>query len=122
MKLSRQVVGRLGERLAEKHLVDQGARLLERNYRKDWGEIDLLFDHGGELVAVEVKTRDVEDLEQPEEAVRQPQLRRIVRAMTAYAVDNGLWDRAWRIDVVLIVIERDGSVRRFEHLRSVYPG
>jgi putative endonuclease len=122
MRRSRQTVGRLGERLAEKHLVDQGARLLERNYRKDWGEVDLLFDHGGELVAVEVKTRDVEDFVQPEEVVRRSQLRRIVHAMTAYALDNGLWNTTWRIDVVLIVIERDGSVLRLEHLRSVYPG
>ena len=122
MRLTRQFVGRLGERLAETYLLDQGAKLLERNYRKAWGEVDLLLEHDGELVAVEVKTRDVEDLEQPEEAVGQQQLRRIVRAMTAYAMDNGLWDRPWRIDAVLIVIERDGSVRRLTHLRSVYPG
>jgi putative endonuclease len=122
MRLTRQVVGRLGERLAETYLLDQGAKLLERNYRKAWGEVDLLLEHDGELVAVEVKTRDVEDLEQPEEAVRQQQLRRIVRAMTAYAMDNGLWDTPWRIDAVLIVVERDGSVQRLTHLRSVYPG
>jgi putative endonuclease len=122
MRLSRQTVGRLGERLAERHLIDQGARLLERNYRKDFGEIDLLVEDQGELVAVEVKTRDVEDFVRPEEVVRWSQLRRIVQAMTAYALDNDLLDRGWRIDVVLIVIERDGSVQRFEHLRSVYPG
>ena len=122
MRLDRRTVGRLGERLAERHLLDQGARLLERNYHKQCGEIDLLFEDGDELVAVEVKTRDVEDLEQPEEAVRWPQLRRIVRAMTTYAMDNNLLERPWRIDAVLIVIERDGSVQRLTHLRSVYPG
>ena len=42
-----------------------------------WGEIDLLLEDRDELVAVEVKTRDVEDLEQPEEAVSWRQLRRI---------------------------------------------
>jgi putative endonuclease len=122
MRLSRQTVGHLGERLAEKHLIDQGARLLHRNYRVDYGEIDLLFEDGDELVAVEVKTRDVEDFVHPEEAIRWSQLRRIVRAMTTYAIDNNYFQRSWRIDVVLIVIERDGSVQRFEHLRSVYPG
>jgi putative endonuclease len=116
------VVGRLGERLAEEHLLEQGAQLLERNYRINYGEVDLLFRHEDELVAVEVKTRDVEDLEQPEEAVRWDQLRRIARAMATYATDEDLLDIPWRIDVVVVVIQSDGSMLRLDHLRSVYPG
>ncbi|MCA1644363.1 MAG: YraN family protein [Chloroflexi bacterium] len=122
MNLRTQAVGRLGERLAEAYLVAQGARLLERNYRIDYGEIDLLFDHAGELVAVEVKTRNVGDLEQPEEAFTWAQLRRIVRAMSTYAMDNDLLERPWRLDAVVVVVEPDGSVLRFDHLPSVYPG
>ena len=122
MNLRTQTVGRRGERLAEEHLLAQGARLLERNYRIDYGEIDLVLEHEGDLVAVEVKTRDVMDLEQPEEAVSWHQLRRIVRALSTYATDNDLLEGTWRIDVVLIVIEPDGSVLRLDHLRSVYPG
>ena len=122
MSLRTQNVGRRGEQLAEEHLLAQGARLLERNYRIDHGEIDLLLDHEGDLVAVEVKTRDVQDIEQPEEAVSWHQLRRIVRALSTYAMDNDLLEGTWRIDVVLIVIEPHGSVLRLDHLRSVYPG
>ena len=122
MSLRTQNVGRRGERLAEEHLLAQGARLLERNYRIDYSEIDLLLEHEGDLVAVEVKTRDVQDLEEPEEAVSWHQLRRIVRALSTYAMDNDLLEGTWRIDVVLIVIEPDGSVLRLDHLRSVYPG
>ncbi len=121
MSLRTQNVGRRGERLAEEHLLAQGARLLERNYRIDYGEIDLLLEHDGDLVAVEVKTRDVGDLEQPEEAVGWQQLRRIARALSTYAMDNDFLEGTWRIDVVLIVIEPDGSVLRLDHLRSVYP-
>ncbi len=122
MTLHNQKVGRQGERLAEAHLIAQGAQLLERNFRVDYGEIDLLFEHDGDLVAVEVKTRGVEDLEQPEEAVSWRQLNRIVQVMTSYAMDNDRMDTAWRIDVVLIVIQPDGSVLRLDHLRSIYPG
>ncbi len=121
MNLYTQSVGRRGERLAEEHLLAQGARLLERNYRIEYGEIDLILEHEGDLVAVEVKTRDVHDLEQPEEAVSWHQLRRIVRALSTYAMDNDLLEGTWRIDAVLIVIEPDGSVLRLDHLRSVYP-
>jgi putative endonuclease len=117
-----QTVGRRGERLAEEYLLALGATLLERNLRRDYTEIDLLVEYEGELVAVEVKTREVEDLEQPEEAVRWAQLRRITRGMATYAMDNDRLEMPWRIDAILIVVEPDGGVLRFDHLRSVYPG
>jgi putative endonuclease len=117
-----QTVGRRGERLAEEYLLALGATLLERNFRRDYIEIDLLVEYEGELVAVEVKTRDVGDLEQPEETVRWAQLRRITRGMATYAMDNDRLEMPWRIDAILIVVEPDGGVLRFDHLRSVYPG
>jgi putative endonuclease len=117
-----QVVGRFGERLAEEHLVGLGGTLLERNYRIQYGEIDLLFEHDGDLVAVEVKTRDVTDLEDPLEAVHFGQLRRIVHTLTTYAQDNDLLERSMRIDVVAVRLEPDGSLHSMDHLRSVYPG
>jgi putative endonuclease len=121
MNLHTQNVGRQGERLAEAHLLEQGARLLARNYRVEYAEVDLLFEHEGDIVAVEVKCRDVGDLEQPEETIRWQQLQRIVRALTTYAMDNDLLERPWRVDVVLIVTGTDGEVLRLDHLRSVYP-
>ena len=117
----RQAVGRRGERLAESYLVELGAELLERNYRKDYAEVDLVFEHDGELVAVEVKTRDVEDPEQPEEAVRVGQLRRISNGLAAYAQEHDLLEMPLRIDVVMIVVHSGGDVLRLDHLRSVYP-
>src|SRR3954447_24394587 len=92
-------VGRLGERLAEAHLVAQGAEVLARNYHIQYAEVDLIVEHEGELVAVEVKTRDVEDLAAPEEVVFAAQLRRIVRGLTTYAQDNDLLEMPFRIDV-----------------------
>jgi putative endonuclease len=115
-------MGRLGERLAEEHLTGLGARVLERNYHAQYAEVDLILEHEGELVAVEVKTRDVSDLEQPEEAVHGAQLRRIVKGLTTYAMDNDKLEMPHRIDVVAIVLEPNGDVLRFDHLRSVFPG
>ena len=122
MTTQTQIVGRHGERLAEDYFVALDAELLERNYHVDYSEIDLLFKHEGELVAVEVKTRDVTDFVEPEECVRVPQLQRIARGLETYAMDNDLQEMPFRIDVVLIVLEPNGDIMRFDHLRSVYPG
>lgn len=121
MTIRNWTIGRRGERLAEEHLLALGARLLERNYHIQYGEVDLLLEHEGELVAVEVKTRDVEDLEAPEEAIHRRQLMRVERVLATYAQDNDLLEIPWRIDAVVIVIQSDGDVLRLDHLRSVYP-
>jgi len=123
MTVLTKATGRYGERLAAEHFLEQGAELLERNYDRDYAEVDLILIHQLELIAVEVKTRSVLDFVPPEECVRRSQLARIARGLTTYAMDHGFWDVPWRIDVVLIVLEPDGStVRRFEHLKNVYPG
>lgn len=114
-------VGRRGERLAEAHLVSLGAKILERNFWVQYAEVDLIAVHEGELVAVEVKTRDVEDFVPPEEVVRRAQINRVIRGLMTYAQDNDLLEMPMRIDVVLIVIQHDGDVLRLDHLRSVYP-
>jgi putative endonuclease len=115
------ITGRRGERLAEDYFRSLGAQLLERNYRVYYAEADLILKHEGELVAVEVKTRDVADFVEPEEVVRRAQLARIARALTAYAQDNDLLEMPFRLDVVLIVTETNGDLLHFEHLKSVYP-
>jgi putative endonuclease len=113
--------GRRGERLAEAYLLAQGAELLERNYHVQYAEVDLILLHEGELVAVEVKTRRVDDLAAPEECIFVSQLRRVVRGLTTYAQDHDLLEMPFRIDAVLVVIDFDGEVLRFEHLKGVYP-
>jgi putative endonuclease len=122
MTSTRQLVGRRGERLAEEYLVAQGAELLARNFHIQYAEADLILKHEGDLVAVEVKTRDVADFVEPEEVVRWRQLARVERALLTYAQDNDLLEMPFRIDVILIVTETSGDVLRFEHLKSAYPG
>jgi putative endonuclease len=116
-----QVLGRVAEALAEEYLTARGAIVLERNYTSEHGEVDLLLLHEGDLVAVEVKARGVEDLEKPEEAIYTRQLRRIVRALAGYAAQADLLENHWRVDLVAIETDADGTVRRLEHIRDIYP-
>lgn len=119
--MSTLATGRRGERLAEAYFLVHGAELLERNYHVQYGEVDLIFLHEGELVAVEVKTRRVDNLAAPEECFFERQLRRVVRGLTTYAQDNDLLEMPFRVDGVVVEVDLDGEVLRFEHLKSVYP-
>jgi putative endonuclease len=113
-------LGRLGEDLAEQYFTSVGATLLARNYRISLGELDLVLEHEGDLVAVEVKTRHIHGLGKPEESVTPHRLRRLARTLTTFAVDTGRTKWHWRIDVVAIEVDLDGSVVRFDHIRDAY--
>jgi putative endonuclease len=121
MKASTLKIGRRGERLAEDYFLSIGAKLRERNFYVQYAEVDLIFEHEGDLVAVEVKTRSVVDLGAPEEYIFDAQLRRIARGLTTYAQDNDLLEMPFRIDVILITVDVDSTIMNFEHLPSVYP-
>jgi putative endonuclease len=116
-------LGKRGEEIAAQLMTAMGAELLCRNFRCDLGEVDLLLTHDDDLVAVEVKTRSTADLEQPEEAVSPRQLRRIVGALKHFAVEEHpeLLESHWRIDVVAIQMDLDGTMTRCEHIRDAYP-
>jgi putative endonuclease len=115
-------LGKWGEQLAESQLVKAGAKVLERNYRFEPGEIDLLIEHEGDLVAVEVKTRTDLDLEAPEEAVTRWKMRRMILGLQTYAAAHDMLEWHWRLDVVAVEIDLDGNVRRCEHIRDAYLG
>ena len=65
----RLALGEYGERLAARHLVEQGMVVLDRNWRCDEGEIDLVLREGDVLVICEVKTRASLACGSPHEAV-----------------------------------------------------
>jgi putative endonuclease len=113
-------LGRFGEALAEQLLIASGAQILARNYAVDGGEADLVVLHDGDLVAVEVKARDVTDAEAPEEAVRWWKLKRIILALTSFAAEADLLEGHWRIDLVAVETDQERVVR-VEHIRDIFP-
>ena len=117
-KGARQGLGRTGERLAAEKLVSCGYRILERNFRCSYGEIDLIAEHGEDLVFVEVKTRRGEAYGRPEEAVTVRKQRRIMQVASHYLDLHNCSERSWRVDVVAVQLSVSGKleeIRVYEH-------
>lgn len=116
---TRTELGALGEQIAVDHLQRLGLRIVARNWRCRYGELDVIADDGaGTIVFVEVKTRTGDGFGGVEQAVTPLKVRRIRRLA-------GLWlsgqDDGWaqvRIDVIGV---RIGQQRTPEvmHLRGV---
>src|SRR2546426_11439969 len=118
IKAARQGLGRTGERLAAEVLTNRGYRILERNFRCGYGEIDLVAEDGQELVFVEVKTRRGEAFGRPEEAVTIHKQRKLVQVASYYLDLHTCAERSWRIDVVAVQLGKRGEpieIRCYQH-------
>ena len=116
----RQALGTRGEELAAAFLTRAGLEVVARNYRSRLGEIDLVARDGDELVFVEVKARVGGVETAPDAAVSAAKLERLGRLAERYLADVGTPEQPWRVDVVAVVLDERGAVRRIDHLRGAF--
>jgi putative endonuclease len=99
----KDALGKYGEEIAVQHLTVKGLVILERNWRCEIGEIDVVAREGSDLVVCEVKTRRSEAFGAPLEAVSARKVRRM-RSLALRWLDNkSVSPRLIRFDVVGIV-------------------
>lgn len=115
---SKQALGRYGEEVAERHLLEQGLVVLDRNWRCAEGEIDLVLRDGSTLVVCEVKTRHDDAFGTPHQAVTDVKLDRLKRLAERWIAERGITPGATRIDLVAIRRPRRGAAV-VEHVRGL---
>jgi putative endonuclease len=99
-----RALGPWGEKQAERYLKKRGFRLLERNFRCQSGEIDLIMlDQEQTLVFVEVKTRADEAFSAVESVITQAKKTRMIRAARYFLSTQRIQDRPLRFDVVCVI-------------------
>jgi putative endonuclease len=96
--------GRIGENLASRALKARGYEIIERNWRCDEGEIDIVARHREQWVFVEVKARRSQRYGLPEDAITAAKRKRLLRCGLIYVATHQLEDVTWRIDVVAIML------------------
>jgi len=94
--------GKAGEQLAYLCLRKNGYRIVARNYRKYYGEIDLIGWEKSVLVFVEVKLRSSSDYGLPQDAVNLAKRRQICRVAKEYRNRHQLHAINYRFDIVSI--------------------
>lgn len=116
----RRKFGNSAETIASQYLEKKGYQILERNYRKPWGEIDIIAKKDGIMVFVEVKanTRKGDDSFDPEVRADYRKMQKIFRTATLYLGNtSGGLDREWRIDVISVTMEQTKA--KITHFKNV---
>lgn len=118
----RQALGARGETLAAAYLEARGFRILDRNWRCRYGELDLVArddgSNGRAIVAVEVKTRSGTGYGAPLEAVTARKAARLRRLLLSWLREHDERAPALRVDAIGIVL-RAGADPRIDHLRGI---
>ena len=114
----RSALGAYGEALAARHLVQQGMVLLDRNWRCDLGEVDLVLRDGRVLVVCEVKTRSSLAYGSPLEGVTEQKASRLRRLAARWLADHEVHPDEVRIDLVGVLVPSSGAVE-VDHVRGV---
>jgi putative endonuclease len=117
MTLSRQQLGILGEEMAVTELTARGYAILERRYRTRHGEIDIVAEHGGTLVFVEVRARLTAEFGRAAETVDDRKKRKVTAMASEYLALHRVTSRPCRFDVVAID-QAEGPAPEI----TVYPG
>ncbi len=110
-------LGKKGEQLAVDFLEGTGYTILERNYRFEKAEVDIIAQKGEILAIIEVKTRSTAEFGNPQDFVKPKQINNLVKAVDEYVTTNDL-DIEVRFDIIALIKEKDGF--SIEHLEDAF--
>ena len=114
-------LGDLGENIACSFLEKRGFEIIERNYLRKWGEIDIVTRKGGVVRFIEVKsmvTRGTETGYRPEENMHPWKLKRLGRGMQTYLLEKKL-DCEWQLDLVTVKMDEISRKARVEIIENI---
>ena len=98
-----QVYGNAGESAALAFLKKKKYKILEKNFRTIYGEIDIIARQKKTYVFVEVKTRASRGFGEPSDAVNRTKQRHIIHAAESYLDQNRFFDVDYRFDIIEVV-------------------
>lgn len=110
--MNKRSFGGQGEADARAYLVGKGIKVLEMNFRRPTGEIDIIAKQGRTLLFVEVKRRSSLRFGRPAEAVNRQKQAHILRTAQLYLQENHIQDVPLRFDIVEVL---PGEIRHIEN-------
>ncbi len=112
------ILGKKGENTAVSWLKNAGYKVRDTRWHCGHLELDIVAEKDGMLIVVEVKTRSSEDFGEPEEAVNDRKIRRIINATDGYIRFYKL-DMPVRFDIMSIISKADGTFK-IEHIEDAF--
>jgi putative endonuclease len=135
-RTEKRKIGDIGENIACRFLTKRGFEIIEQNYNKKWGEIDIISKKGDKLHFVEVKsvTRDNLDFVtpacadryetdeyRPEDNLHPWKLKRLSRVIQTYLLgySHGSHETDWQFDVIVVYLDLKGLKAKINYMEDI---
>jgi len=110
--------GNLAEQLAADFLVEKGYKILQKNFRYQRAEIDILAEFQNQIIVVEVKARGTDIFMAPEEAVTKTKIKLLVLAADQYLKQHNI-NQEVRFDIITVLPDNSGKLE-IKHLEDAF--
>jgi len=128
-----QKIGELGEDIACNFLIKHGYSILERNYTKKWGEIDIIAEKKDKRFFIEVKSKSVSDIDfvfereksgegvsgRPEENMHPMKMRRLRRVVETYLISKRMGATEWQFDLLVVYMDIEKRLARVKVVDNI---
>jgi len=136
----KQKIGRLGEDIAKKYLENKGFSIKCLNYRKKYGEIDIIAEKGKILHFIEVKTvthetsleigldshslegrvPHVTDNYRPEDNIHEYKLKRLARTIQVYLIEKyPKGEPEWKFDAITVLLDTKNKQAKVKFIEDI---
>jgi len=112
-------IAKKGEELAVSYLRKKGYKIIERNFRKGYGEIDIVAVHENTLVFIEVKTRTSNSFGSPLEAITYWKLKSLIKTAQYYKMIHPKLPDSLRIDAISVTLSSNNTQGNIEHIKNI---
>lgn len=120
MTIQRKLLGRKGEEAAARYLEKSGYLVLRRNYSCRLGEIDIVALERDVLVFVEVRSRSGANYGLAQESVTGRKQFKLRQLAWQYLKAEGKTGIDCRFDVIAVLFNREGEVKRLDHIENAF--
>ena len=126
-----QKIGEIGENIAVRFLMKHGFSILDRNYTKKWGEIDIVAEKGNKLYFIEVKSvsrdfdfdfvlRETNDAYKPEDNMHPWKLKRLSRTIQTYLLAKKIPDeKEWQFDLLVVYLDLNNKKAKIKVVNDI---
>ena len=128
-----QKIGQIGENIASKYLIRHGFSIIERNYTRKWGEIDIIAKKGNKIHFVEVKSKTVEPTYfsniknpkyeargiKPEENVHYWKIKKLRRVIETYLISQRIGNILWQFNIAIVYLNIDKKLGQVNVMENI---
>ncbi len=119
--MNKRELGKKGESIAENYLRNRGYKIIERNFRTKYAEIDIVAKKDDTLIFIEVRSKSGGNFGTPEETINKEKKWRLRQNAAGY-INFKRYEGQYRIDVICVIFSKNESyeVERMNHYQNIF--